>query len=397
MRWPGWKLHHYGIDRFAFYDLEKDIAETNNLAGQKPKVVSRHCKFFDMAIWHESSRLLAEPPVKIVMKQKAIILLLAVLLQGATALLAAPPNFVVIFIDDMGYGDIGPFGSKINRTPNLDLMAPEGRKLTAFYVASSVCTPSRAALMTGCYPQRVGLERGSGHIVLFPGDHHGLNPKEITLADTLMSAGYATGCFGKWHLGDQPQFMARAKTVEQAQVEEVDWSVGQILDTLRAERLDANTLVLFTSNNDPAARLSAGPLRGSKGDAFEGGQREPTIAWWPGTIPASTTSSELSTAMDLHPTFAGLAGAKMPTDRVIDGKDIAPWSLANPVRKRRMTAFSTSRAGASPPCARGTGSSSSRVSSTTWRPISAKRRTSPRPLARLSKSWRPCWLNSTRT
>ncbi len=339
-------------------------------------------------------------------------------LAYAAVLQAAPPNFVVIFIDDMGYGDIGPFGSKINRTPHLDLMAKEGRKLTSFYVASPVCTPSRAALMTGCYPQRVGLERGSGHIVLFPGDHHGLNPKEITIAETLKSAGYATGCFGKWHLGDQPQFlptaqgfdtyygipysndmwpalrrfkcpdlpvlrdtkvvelikdmdgqatlckkftdaatrfirknkkkpffvylphafvhgprkaspqfMAKAKTVEQAQVEEVDWSVGQILKTLREEGLEKNTLVLFTSDNGPAGGLSAGPLRGRKGTAFEGGQREPTIAWWPETIPAGTASNELTTAMDLHPTFAALAGAKMPTDRVIDGKDIAPIIL----------------------------------------------------------------------
>ena len=95
------------------------------------------------------------------------------------------PNFVVIFIDDMGYGDIGPFGSSQNSTPNLDRMAREGHKLTSFYVASPVCTPSRASLMTGCYPQRVGLERGSGHIVLFPGDHHGLHPDEITIAETL--------------------------------------------------------------------------------------------------------------------------------------------------------------------------------------------------------------------
>ena len=339
-------------------------------------------------------------------------------LAYAAVLQAAPPNFIVIFIDDMGYGDIGPFGSKINRTPHLDLMAKEGRKLTSFYVASPVCTPSRAALMTGCYPQRVGLERGSGHIVLFPGDHHGLNPKEITIAETLKSAGYATGCFGKWHLGDQPQFlpteqgfdtyygipysndmwpalrrfkcpdlpvlldtkvvelikdmdgqatlckkftdaatrfirknkkkpffvylphafvhgprkaspqfMAKAKTVEQAQVEEVDWSVGQILNTLAEEGLEKNTLVLFTSDNGPAGGLSAGPLRGRKGTAFEGGQREPTIAWWPETIPAGTASNELTTAMDLHPTFAALAGAKMPTDRVIDGKDVAPIIL----------------------------------------------------------------------
>ena len=103
------------------------------------------------------------------------------------------PNFVIIFIDDMGYGDIGPFGSTKNSTPNLDQMARQGRKFTSFYVASPVCTPSRAALLTGCYPQRVGLEKGSGHIVLFPGDHHGLHPNEITVAETLKEAGYATG------------------------------------------------------------------------------------------------------------------------------------------------------------------------------------------------------------
>jgi len=117
------------------------------------------------------------------------------------------PNIVLILVDDMGYGDIGPFGSQINKTPNLDRMAAEGRTMTSFYVASPVCTPSRAALMTGCYPQRVGLEKGSGHIVLFPGDPHGLHPNEITIAETLKAAGYATGCFGKWHLGDQPQFL----------------------------------------------------------------------------------------------------------------------------------------------------------------------------------------------
>ncbi|MCP3696655.1 MAG: sulfatase [Planctomycetaceae bacterium] len=348
---------------------------------------------------------------------------LATFIVLASALLshAATPNFVVIFIDDMGYGDIEPFGSKINRTPHLNQMAAEGRKLTSFYVASPVCTPSRAALMTGCYPQRVGLEKGSGHIVLFPGDHHGLHPDEVTLAETLKSAGYATGCFGKWHLGDQPQFlptaqgfdtyygipysndmwpaltrfkcpnlpvlrdtkvveivkdmddqatlcrkftraatdfirqnknqpffvylphafvhaprqaspkyMAGAKTVEQAQVEEVDWSVGQVLKTLREEGLAENTLVLFTSDNGPARGLSAGPLRGRKGSAYEGGHREPTIAWWPGTIPAGTSSTEMISAMDLHPTFARMVGKSMPTDRVIDGKDIAPIILGKP-------------------------------------------------------------------
>ncbi len=345
---------------------------------------------------------------------------LTLFLLAASLKAAPPPNFVVIFIDDMGYGDIGPFGSKLNRTPNLDRMAKEGRKLTSFYVASPVCTPSRAALMTGCYPQRVGLARGSGHIVLFPGDPHGLHPDEVTIAETLKSVGYATGCFGKWHLGDQPkflptaqgfdeyygipysndmwpplgrfkcpdlpivhgtkvvelvkdmegqatlckkftdaatnfirqskeaekpffvylphafvhsprkaspEFMARAKTVEQAQVEEVDWSVGQVLDTIRQEGLAENTLVLFTTDNGPAGGLSAGPLRGRKGSSFEGGQRVPTVVWWPGTIPAGSQTDALTTAMDLHPTFAKLASAKMPLDRVIDGRDISPILL----------------------------------------------------------------------
>lgn len=328
------------------------------------------------------------------------------------------PNFVIIFIDDMGYGDIEPFGSTINQTPHLSRMAAEGRRFTSFYVASPVCTPSRAALMTGCYPQRVGLARGSGHAVLFPGDPHGLHPNEVTIAETLKAVGYATGCFGKWHLGDQPQFlptaqgfdsylgipysndmwpalkrfqcpdlpilrntevidlvkdmddqaalcrhftaaalhfirehkdqafflylphafvhnprqasavfMAPGKTVEQAQIEEVDRSVGEILKTLRVEGIAEKTLVLFTSDNGPAGGLSAGPLRGRKGSAYEGGHREPTIVWWPGTISAGTTCNELATAMDLHPTFAKLAGAELPTDRIIDGKDIAPLLL----------------------------------------------------------------------
>ena len=357
-------------------------------------------------------------------KKHLLLLLLIVALQPTTSLWAAPPNFVVIFIDDMGYGDIEPFGSKLNKTPHLNQMAAEGRRLTSFYVASPVCTPSRAALMTGCYPQRVGLQRRSGNIVLFPGDLHGLRPSEVTIAETLKAAGYATGCFGKWHLGDQPQFlptsqgfdtyygipysndmwppltrfkcpdlpvlrdtkvvelikdmdgqatlckkftraatdfirqnkkkpffvylphafvhgprkaspefMAKAKTVEEAQVEEVDWSVGQILQTLREEGLAENTLVLFTSDNGPARGLSAGPLRGRKGSAYDGGHREPTIAWWPGTIPAGTSSAELTTAMDLHPTFARMVGQSMPTDRVIDGKDIEPILLGKPGAK----------------------------------------------------------------
>jgi arylsulfatase A len=118
------------------------------------------------------------------------------------AVMAAPPNFVVINIDDMGYADIGPFGSKIKRTPNLDRMAKEGRKLTCFY-AAPVCSPSRASLMTGCYPKRVLPIPG----VLFPGAAVGLNPAENTIADLLKEVGYTTACIGKWHLGDQPEFL----------------------------------------------------------------------------------------------------------------------------------------------------------------------------------------------
>ncbi len=119
---------------------------------------------------------------------------------------AAPPNFIIVDIDDLGYADIAPFGSKLNRTPNLDRMAKEGRKLTSFY-AAPVCSPSRAALMTGCYPKRALPIPG----VLFPGEGMGLSPKEITVAEVLKEKGYATAIIGKWHLGDQPEFLPNAQ------------------------------------------------------------------------------------------------------------------------------------------------------------------------------------------
>ena len=345
------------------------------------------------------------------------------LLSGAFSALALQPNFVVIFIDDLGYGDTGPFGSAINRTPHLDRMAAEGMRLTSFYAAAPVCTPSRAALMTGCYPMRVGLARGSGHAVLFPGDPHGLHPDEVTVAEVLRRTGYATGCFGKWHLGDQPGFLpvdqgfdswfgipysndmwpdnrnwkfpplplmrgrelagsvdtaedqadlcrrfteeaaafirhnrdrpfflylphafvhhprfarpeflkregippdeSRERRDTRAQIEEVDWSVGRILGTLEECGLAERTLVLFTSDNGGARGCLNTPLRGGKGSTFEGGMRTSTLAWWPGTIPADSRSDALLTAMDILPTFTGLAGGKLPEDRVIDGRDIS--------------------------------------------------------------------------
>ena len=119
-----------------------------------------------------------------------------------------PPNFIVIFADNLGYGDIGPFGSKVHRTPNLDRMAAEGMKFTHFYVSAGVCTPSRASLMTGCYGQRVGLAATDPDgIVLRPVSPNGLHPDEITVAEVLKQQGYATTIIGKWHLGDQLPFL----------------------------------------------------------------------------------------------------------------------------------------------------------------------------------------------
>jgi len=340
---------------------------------------------------------------------------------------AARPNFVVILIDDMGYGDIGPFGSKVNRTPNLDRMASEGMKLTSFYGAP-VCTPSRAQMMTGCYAKRVSMPE-----VIFPACPIGLSAREHTVASLLQRQGYHTMAIGKWHLGDQPEFLptrrgfdhylglpysndmggpanASAKgasrngkdgqarprpplpllrdqkiieapvdqdllTARYTQeavkfitankdhpfflyfphtavhvplhpgaafrgksangrygdwVEEVDWSVGRVLDTLRKLKLAERTLVLFTSDNGPWLIQGtnggvAGPLHGGKGTTWEGGVREPTIAWWPGKIPAHSASDAVMSEMDVLPTLVKLAGGAVPADRKIDGKDI--WSL----------------------------------------------------------------------
>ena len=348
---------------------------------------------------------------------------MALLPQLGRSAETAKPNFVVILIDDMGYGDIEPFGSKLNRTPNLKRMAQEGLKLTSFY-AAHVCTPSRAQMMTGCYAKRVGMPN-----VIFPSCPTGLSPNENTIAKLLKARGYATMCVGKWHLGDQPEFLptkhgfdhyygipysndmggptnapavkvsAKAKAdlrpplplVRDAKVieapidqdtmtrryteeavkfiaankakpfflyfphnavhvplhpgvpfagqshngaygdwvEEVDWSVGRVLATLREQQLDRNTLVIFTSDNGPWLIMGerggvAGPLRNGKGTTWEGGVREPTIAWWPGTIAAGTSCDAPVSEMDVLPTLVKLAGGEVPGDRKIDGKDIWP-------------------------------------------------------------------------
>lgn len=346
---------------------------------------------------------------------KTLFLLLAAVLSAAAS--ARPPNVVVIFIDDMGYGDIGPFGATKQRTPHLDRMAKEGMKLTSFY-ATPVCSVSRAQMMTGCYGARVSVPG-----VYFPGQSVGLNPTEVTVAERLKEKGYSTQMVGKWHLGDQPEFlptrqgfdhyygipysndmlkksaetkvpvvpllrdekiaelmdgegqrrMVELYTKEAVDfigrnkdspfylyyahnavhtpiypgaafagksqngrfgdwVEEVDWSVGQVLDALRSQGLDKDTLVVFTSDNGPwltkgADGGSAGPLRGGKGSTWEGGVRVPTIAWWPSHVPAGSVNDAVAATIDLLPTFVSLAGGTVPATPVIDGRDITPILL----------------------------------------------------------------------
>ena len=360
---------------------------------------------------------------------------------------AERPNIVVLFADDLGYGDIGPFGHPTIRTPHLDRMASEGMKLTQFYSAASICSPSRAALMTGRLPVRTGVFGG----VFFPNSGGGLPPGEITIAEALKGQGYATAMVGKWHLGHREQYLptsqgfdsyfgvpysndmdrsrqaiqeavqatgnpdtpasfgdydeaiffrnpkvrffdvplmrgteiierpANQNTLNQRYaaeatdfiaehqegdqpfflyfahnsphvplfaseafentsrrglygdvVEEIDWTVGRILEALRETGQAKNTLVFFTSDNGPWLEFdqqggSAGLLRGGKSTTWEGGMREPALAWWPGTVPAGSVTPAVSSTMDLFSTALELAGAELPQDgRVIDGQNLMP-------------------------------------------------------------------------
>lgn len=342
-----------------------------------------------------------------------------------------PPNFIVIFADDMGYGDLSSFGHPTIQTPHLDRMVREGQKWTQFYVAAPVCTPSRAALLTGRYPIRNGMtSKKKG--VLFPNSSGGLPQSEVTIAEVLKQKNYATAAIGKWHLGHLPQFLPMAqgfdqyfgipysndmnatvnwsvygsnvsdpryqattemynvplmeneKVIERPAnqhtitrryteralafiedkqeepfflylahslphiplfvhddfngsskqglygdvIQEIDWSVGQILQQLEALELDQNTIVVFTSDNGPWLAFkthggSAGPLRAGKGTTFEGGQRVPAIFWGPGKVEPGVVH-ELGSTLDLIHTFASLSGTKLPDDRKMDSFDLSP-------------------------------------------------------------------------
>lgn len=339
----------------------------------------------------------------------------------AVALLApfavAKPNFIIVYTDDQGYGDTGLYGATTFDTPNLDRMANEGIRFTSFYSMANACSPARAALLTGCYPVRVGIPNVLGPTKRNQGNATGLHPDELTLAEVLQAQGYATACFGKWHLGDIPEFMPlnqgfdeyygipysndmwpnhptatgypdlplyngtqvvewnpdmdslttrfTEKAVDFIQrhhdqpffvylphpmphvplgvsdtfrgkssqglygdvIMEIDWSVGQLLGTLKRLGIDENTVVVFTSDNGPWLSYgnhagSAGPLREGKGSTWDGGHRVPCIVRWPGAIPAGQVRDTMIGNFDFFPTLAALAGAELPQDRVIDGRDI---------------------------------------------------------------------------
>lgn len=335
---------------------------------------------------------------------------------------SGPPNIIVIFTDDQGYRDLACYGASDIKTPNIDRMASEGVRFTNFYVAQPVCSASRAALLTGCYPGRVSIQGA-----LFPAAPIGLNPEEETLAEVCKSKGYKTAMVGKWHLGDHvdvlptkqgfdqyfgvpysndmwpghpdnathnfprlplleddsvveyldghqntlttrytenavnfieanqdsPFFLYLAHSMPHVPlfvsdkfrgrsaaglygdvIEEIDWSVGEILETLKRLDLDENTLVIYTSDNGPWLSYgkhagSALPLREGKGTVFEGGVRVPCIMRWPGSIPQGITQEEPAMTIDILPTVAGLISAPLPK-KTIDGKDIWPLIAGDP-------------------------------------------------------------------
>jgi len=352
--------------------------------------------------------------------------LLVLLVISTNAFAAQQPNVILIFIDDMGYGDVGFNGATGPKTPNLDQMAAEGMQFNDFYVGCAVCSGSRTALLTGTHYQRLSM-----NAVLFPQSNEGLHPDEVTIAEMLRDAGYATACVGKWHLGHLPpclptmqgfqsyygipysndmwidpanklaknivlregltlkevkaghkkrnwvplmrgdevieypvdQTTITKRYTEEAirfirsnkqgpfflylphtmvhlplavskafenrtgkliwdAIEEVDWSVGEILKAVAQEGIDKDTLVIFTSDNGAAVGSSL-PLRARKGSVYDGGIREPTLMRWPGKIPEGIVCSEVTASIDILPTLAGLCGGKLP-EKKIDGLDIWP-------------------------------------------------------------------------
>ena len=333
-------------------------------------------------------------------------------IEGGAA--GTAPNVVLVLADDLGYGDLSSFGSSAVRTPNLDALAADGVRLSNFYSASPVCSPSRFSLLTGRYPTR-----GFIHSVFFPSGTalglyvntfgfprgiRGIPEDEVTLAEALRSGGYSTGMFGKWHLGDRSPHLPTDKgfeyffgsyysndmkpyayyrngdvaieapadqstltkvlTREVTEfidrhredpffiyyaspfphhpvhasndfagrslagaygdcVEELDWSIGEIRKKLADSGVARNTLFVFSSDNGPWYEGSPGMHRGRKGNSFEGGQTVPFIAAWPERIPARSEVPTPAMSIDLFATILTAAGIPLPTDRIVDGKDLS--------------------------------------------------------------------------
>ncbi len=338
------------------------------------------------------------------------------------------PNIILINCDDLGYGDLACYGSGRNDTPHLDQLAAEGVRFTDFYMASPVCSASRAAMLTGCYAQRIGFSHCE---VLFPGQAQGLNPKESTIATQLKQVGYDTKIIGKWHCGDQPEFLPtnhgfdeyfgipfsndmgrqvnkldhpplpllRNDEVIQQQpdqrgiteryvdealqfmrrdrnnpfflylahmyvhvplfvpkqfldvsrngayggaVASIDWAMGMIEAELKRLKIKDETLVIFTSDNGSRARDEGGsnaPLRGTKAQTWEGGQRVPCIMRWPGNIVAGTTCEGIASSIDLFATLAELADVPLPADRPIDSISLVETLLEAKPTKRNVFAY----------------------------------------------------------
>lgn len=368
--------------------------------------------------------------------RKSILILLAALFyatgfaQSKSSL--QKPNIIIIFMDDLGYGDLEDYGAAGYKTPNLTRLADNGIRFTSFYTPQATCTASRSALLTGCYPNRIGMYGALG-----PNAGLGLNPDETTIAEMLKTAGYATGMIGKWHLGNEPEFLPtkqgfdeyfglpysndmwpvgydgrplppehpKAKRYpvlpllqltakqqvpdtavfirtldDQAKLTtlytekavnfihknkqkpfflylahsmthvpiavspkfknkseqglfgdvmmEVDWSVQQIVKTLKEQDLDENTLIIFTADNGPWLNYgnhngNTAGLREGKGTSWEGGTRVPCIMSWPKLIPKGFVNNKLASTMDIFPTLAAITGAKLPEHK-IDGVNILP-------------------------------------------------------------------------
>lgn len=404
-------------------DMSIKLKQCNNLSGQVCIAVNR---FYRMPLKIKKLRMKYSNLVL-----KSIFALVIIVLFSAYSCSnkkqkqsSGQPNVVLIFVDDMGYGDLGCYGHPNIKTPNIDNMADEGIRFTSFYAVASVCTPSRAGLLTGRYPIR-SIPTNCGP----SSPEKGLPVSEITIANILKNVGYNTAVIGKWHLGQQKHFLPTSrgfdsfyglaysndmilpwcpwltendtlfmyendkpvfevgfnqhdliknytqKAVEyiQAQndapfflylahamphlpistseefsgksdgglygdvIETLDWSVGEILKTLKEQGIDENTLVIFTSDNGPWQNLpermlqkgvkpwhggTTGLLRGAKATTYEGGFRVPGIVRWKGQVPQKQTNTEMVTTMDLFSTIAEVTGAKIPTDRKIDGNNI---------------------------------------------------------------------------